>query len=169
MEIRRETSRDHDAVYTLIQGAFASAEHSDGNEQDLVQALRASPAFVPELSLVAEENGSLVGHILFTEAKVGEDTVLALAPLSVRPAAQRRGVGTALIREGHRIAAELGYGYALVLGSETYYPRSGYRPAESFGIEVPPGMPPANFMAVRLRADAQPIGGAVTYADEFGL
>lgn len=169
MEIRRETSRDHDAVYTLIQEAFASAEHSDGNEQDLVQALRASPAFVPELSLVAEENGSLVGHILFTEAKVGEDTVLALAPLSVRPAAQRRGVGTALIREGHRIAAELGYGYALVLGSATYYPRSGYRPAESFGIEVPPGMPPANFMAIRLRADARPIGGAVTYADEFGL
>lgn len=70
MKIRRETSRDHDAVYTLIQEAFASAEHSDGNEQDLVQALRASPAFVPELSLVAEENGSLVGHILFTEGRI---------------------------------------------------------------------------------------------------
>ena len=73
---------------------------------------------MPELSLVAEEHGEIIGHILFTEAKVGEDTVLALAPLSVKPGYQRQGVGAALIRQGHKIAGELGYSWSLVLGSE---------------------------------------------------
>ena len=145
MNIRTERPDDYEAVYSLVEQAFASAEHSDGTEQDLVAALRKGEAFVPELSLVAEIDGKIVGHILFTEAKVGGDTVLVLAPLSVLPAYQRRGVGTALIQEGHQIARRLGYAYSLVLGSETYYPRCGYLPAESFGIEIPEGMPPANF------------------------
>lgn len=169
MIIRQETSKDHDTVYDLVKTAFASAEHSDGNEQNLVSALRKGDAFVPALSLVAEINGKLVGHILFTEAKVGADTVLVLAPLAVLPDCQKQGVGTALIREGHRIASELGYQYSLVLGSETYYPRSGYLPARRFGIEVPEGMPPANFMAIQLQEQARPISGAVTYAKEFGI
>lgn len=170
MHIRQETSRDYDAVYRLVQEAFASAQHRDGNEQDLVAALRRSDAFVPALSLVAErEDGTLAGHILFTEGRVGDDTVLVLAPLSVHPTVQRQGIGLALIAEGHRIAAALGYAYALVLGSDTYYPRAGYLPAAQFGIEVPEGMPPECFMAIRLRADAKPISGAVTYAKEFGI
>ena len=161
MNIRTERPDDYEAVYSLVEQAFASAEHSDGTEQDLVA--------VPELSLVAEIDGKIVGHILFTEAKVGGDTVLVLAPLSVLPAYQRRGVGTALIQEGHQIARRLGYAYSLVLGSETYYPRCGYLPAESFGIEIPEGMPPANFLAIRLREDAKPVHGAVIYAKEFGI
>ena len=169
MEIRRETSRDHDAVYTLIQEAFASAEHSDGNEQDLVQALRASPAFVPELSLVAEIDGQLAGHIMFSRATVGNDVVLVLAPLSVRPEFQKQGVGTALMNEAHKFAKRLGYQYSLVLGSETYYPRVGYVPAERFGMESPAGMPSANFMALKLQENAGPISGAVHYPKEFGL
>ena len=94
MNIRTERPDDYEAVYSLVEQAFASAEHSDGTEQDLVAALRKGEAFVPELSLVAEIDGKIVGHILFTEAKVGGDTVLVLAPLSVLPAYQRRGVGT---------------------------------------------------------------------------
>ena len=68
MIVRQETSGDYDEVYGLVKEAFASAEHSDGNEHDLVAALRKSAAFVPELSLVAEADGKIVGHILFTEA-----------------------------------------------------------------------------------------------------
>lgn len=169
MFIRQETAEDHREVYRLIKEAFASAEHADGNEQDLVDALRKGEAFVPELSLVAVSDEKIVGHILFTKAKVGSDEVLVLAPLSVSPAYQRQGVGKALIREGHRIAKELGYQYVLVLGSETYYPQSGYVPAGQFGIEIPEGMPPENFMAVRLQENAAPISGKVIYAKEFGL
>lgn len=170
VKIRRERPDDRQAVHDLIREAFATAARSDGTEQDLVEALRGNrEAFVPELSLVAEVDGELAGHILFTRMTVGGETVLALAPLSVRPSRQRQGIGTALIREGHRIAAALGYGYAVVLGSEGYYPRAGYRPARDFSIEPPAGIPERNYMAIRLRPHAKPIRGAVRYAKEFGI
>ena len=130
MLIRPEGLADLAAIHDLVQAAFASAEHSDGTEQDLVDALRRGHAFIPELSLVAEEDETLLGHILFTKMKVGDREALALAPLAVRPGRQRQGIGSALIREGHRRAAALGYGCSVVLGSETYYPRFGYVPAE---------------------------------------
>lgn len=169
MLIRQETEKDYRQVYKLIKTAFASAEHSDGNEQDLVSALRKGAAFVPQLSLVAEIDGQIAGHILFTEAMVGRVTVLALAPLSVLPAYQRQGIGTALIAAGHKIARGLGYPYSLVLGSKRYYPRFGYRPAGQFGIQAPPGISAANFMALPLQEPAQPLCGAVAYALEFGI
>lgn len=169
MRIRQEKPEDYEEVYELVREAFASAEHADGNEQDLVEALRKGDAFIPELSLVAEEGGRLAGHILFTKAQVGEAEVLALAPLLVRPAFQRQGVGTALIEEGHRIARKMGYAYSIVLGSEEYYPRLGYAEAAGFGVEVPEGIPSANFMAIQLLEGAPALGGPVIYAEEFGL
>lgn len=104
MLIRKESPKDYEGVYQVVKCAFESAEHADGNEQDLVDALRKSDAFIPELSLVAEMDQKIAGHIMFTRATVGDETVLALAPLSVLPGYQRKGIGTALIREGHRIA-----------------------------------------------------------------
>lgn len=169
MLIRQETKKDFKEVYTLTKEAFATAEHADGNEQDLVATLRNSEAFVPQLSLVAEIDGQIAGHILFTEGKVGTDTVLVLAPLSVSPRYQKQGIGTALMKEGHEIARALGYGYVLVLGSENYYPRVGYLPAGEFGVSVPDGIPPENFMAMQLHEDAAPICGDVVYAKEFGI
>lgn len=169
MRIRQERDEDEREVYRLIAEAFASAEHTDGKEQDLAAALRKGSAYIPELSLVAETGGEIVGHILFTKAHVGRDEVLVLAPLSVKPSCQKRGIGTALIAEGHKIAKKLGYSYSLVLGSETYYPRMGYVPAEQFGITVPQGIPAQNFMALKLREDAGAVSGAVAYAEEFGM
>lgn len=169
MIIRQETVKDYKEVYDIITKAFATAEHADGNEQDLVVALRKGEAFIPELSLVAEKDGEIIGHIMFTKMKVGNDEVLALAPLSVKPGFQRQGVGRALIAEGHRIAKEMGYSYSVVLGSEIYYPKSGYMPAVNFGIQVPTDIPSENYMAIKLREDAKAISGPVTYAKEFGL
>ena len=94
--------------------------------------------------------------------------VLALAPLSVNPAFQRQGVGTALIRAAHSTAAALGYGWSVVLGSETYYPRLGYAPAAQFGIAAP-RIPAENLMAVRLREDAAPLHGTLVYPAAFGI
>lgn len=167
MIIRREETKDYTMTYALVKSAFADAEHSDGNEHDLVNALRKGEAFIPELSLVAEIEGKLVGHIMFTRAKVGDDVVLALAPLSVLPAYQRRGIGMALIKEGHGIAEKLGYEYAVVLGSEKYYPKAGYVPAESLGIKPPFDVPGENFMACKIKAGAADICGVMKYAKEF--
>lgn len=169
MLIRQETFDDYKEVYELITEAFATAEHADGKEQDLVAALRKGNAFLPELSLVAEVDKKIVGHILFTKAKVNDTTVLVLAPLSISPQYQKQGIGTALIMEGHKIARELGYAYSLVLGSAAYYPRVGYVPAQQIGIEVPKGIPAENFMAIKLLENADPICGTVAYAKEFGM
>lgn len=169
VKIRQERKSDYAAVYEVVKAAFASAEHSDGNEQDLVTALRNSGAFVPDLSLVAEEDGNVVGHILFTKADVDGHTVLALAPLSVLPLYQQQGIGLALMAEGHRIAKELGFDYSVVLGHAEYYPKAGYRPASRFGIKAPFDVADENFMAVKLNPDAKELRGVMRYDAAFGL
>ena len=169
MKIRQERELDHAAVYEVVKTAFASAEHSDGNVQDLVTALRNSSAFVPALSLVAEVDGNVVGHILFTKADVDGYTVLALAPLSVLPPYQRRGVGLALMAEGHRIAKELGFDYSVVLGHAKYYPKAGYCPASRFGIKAPFDVADENYMALKLDPEAESLHGVVRYDAAFGL
>ena len=169
MIIRQEETKDYKDVYRVVKSAFDSAEHSDGNEQDLVNALRNSGSFIPQLSLVAEQGGEILGHILFTKVDSGGSTQLALAPLSVIPGRQRQGIGKALIQEGHRRARELGYRYSVVLGSETYYPKMGYLPAEQYGIQAPFDVPRENFMVCQLEKDAPQISGVVQYAKEFGI
>ena len=157
MIIRQEETRDYENIYSVVKKAFGSAVQADGNEQDLVNALRNGDAYIPELSLVAEIDGVIVGHIMFTKAKVEDKVVLALAPLSVLPEYQRQG------------AKELNYEYSIVLGSETYYPRTGYLPANMFGITAPFEVPQENFMAYKLKDAAGKICGVLRYAKEFGI
>lgn len=169
MIIRPELPTDYDSVYYVVKKAFATAEHSDGNEQDLVNALRKSTAFIPELSLIAEENNKIIGHIMLTKLLIENHIILALAPLSVLPEKQHQGVGSALIAEAHKRAKSLGYNYSVVLGSEKYYPKFGYLPAKNFNIKPPFEVPQENFMALKLRDDAPKIAGIVKYAKEFGI
>ncbi len=167
MEIRQEQPKDYKAVYHLVQQAFSQAEHRDGNEQDLVEALRKSDAFIPALSMVAEEGNRIVGYILFTKATIERQTVLALAPLAVLPGYQRRGIGLAMMAQGHETAARLGFVASVVLGSPDYYSKAGYQPASRWGIYPPFEVPDENFMALLLRKDASIAGGVVKYAKEF--
>ena len=102
--IRQEQPSDYKIIHKVVKKAFESTEHSDGNEQELVIMLRKSEAYIPELSLVAEIDSSIVGHIMFTRAKVGDKSVLALAPLSVLPEYQNKGIGKVLISAGHHTA-----------------------------------------------------------------
>ncbi len=169
LEIRKETKQDYEEVYKIVKEAFASAEHSDGNEQDLVVSLRDSDSFIPELSLVAIKDDKIVGHILFTKIKIGEDEELTLAPLAILPEYQRQGIGKKLIERGHKIAKELGYHYCVVLGSERYYPKTGYVPASRYGIKAPFEVLNENFMAIKLNDTNQEINGIVEYAKEFGI
>ena len=110
MIVRREVQADHEAVYRVVREAFLAAERTDGTEQDLVAALRRSEAFVPELSLVADEGGVIVGHVLLTRARVGK----ALFPRSrwrrfrcCRPFSGK-GLGQRLCAKGIALPVRLG-------------------------------------------------------------
>lgn len=169
LEIRKEIKNNYDGVYDVIKTAFETAEQSDGNEHDLVVALRKSDNFIPDLSLVAVEDNKIVGHILFTKIKIGEYEEIALAPLAVLPQYQKKGIGRKLIENGHKIAKELGYHYSVVLGSENYYPKFNYVPAIQYGIKAPFEVPNENFMAIKLNDTDAKIEGTVEYAKEFEI
>ncbi len=169
LEIRQENKKDYDEVYSVIKTAFLTAEHSDGNEQDLVVNLRKSNNFIPELSLVAILDNKIVGYILFTKIKIGEYEEIALAPLGILPKYQRQGIGKKLIEKGHQIAKKLGYHYSIVLGSPNFYSKAGYIPASQYGIKAPFEVPNENFMAIKLNDIDDKITGIVEYSKEFGI
>jgi predicted N-acetyltransferase YhbS len=166
--IRQEQEKDIDAVYQVVKTAFATMELADGDEQDLVNRLRKSAAFIPELSLVAEYEGKIIGHILFTKMKIGDHPSLALAPVAVLPEYQKQGAGGELIREGHRIAKELGYRSVIVVGHPDYYPRFGYHLASQWKITAPFEVPDEAFMALELvEGGLTGVSGMIAYAPEF--
>ena len=169
IEIRKENKKDYEEIYNVVKTAFETAEHSDGNEQDLVVSLRTSKNFIPELSLVAIQDKKIVGYILFTKIKIGKYEELALAPLAVLPNYQKQGIGKKLIEKGHRIAKGLGFHYSVVLGSEKYYSKSGYVPASRYGIKAPFEVSDENFMAIKLNNFNKEIAGMVEYAKEFNI
>ncbi|MGG7211226.1 GNAT family N-acetyltransferase [Clostridium baratii] len=166
--IREENNKDFNEVYEVIRLAFMNAEHTDHNEYNLVNKLRGSEAFVKGLSLVAEDNGKIVGHILLTKIKIGNSESLALAPLAVLPNYQKSGIGSKLIIESHKRAKELGYRSVIVLGHPDYYPRFGYEPASRWGIKAPFEVPDESFMAIELIENGlKDVSGIVKYAKEF--
>ena len=167
MKIRKEKEEDFKQIYDVIKIAFSLAEHSDGNEQDLVNNLRKSEAYINELSLVCEEEGEIVAYIMFTKNKIGKEKGLSLAPLAVLPKYQHRRLGTLLIKQGLKIAKELGYNYVVVLGSEKYYPKFGFSPSKDLGINSPFKVPSKNFMALSLHHNKEKLNATVEYPKEF--
>lgn len=170
--IRQEIESDYKAVFKIIESAFKKTEFSDNTEQFLVERLRKSNAFIPELSLVAEVDGTIVGHILLTKIDINNKThkvgSLALAPVSVLPSFQKKGIGSKLIKEAHRIAKQLNYQSIVVLGHPNYYPKFGYVRADNFGIELPFDVPKEYCKAIELNKDSlKNVSGMVEYPKEF--
>lgn len=143
--LRREEARDHRAVEELTRDAFWGLFAPRCDEHLVVHLLRESPALVPELDVVAEVDGALVGHVMYSRATVVEPAtgaahdVLRFGPLSVRPDRQAHGVGEALMRHTLAAAADLGHRAVVVYGHPDYYPRFGFRPAAASGITAPGG------------------------------
>ena len=150
MHIRTEREEDYSQIYEVVKKAFEKAEHSDGNEQDLVEKLRKNKAYINSLSLVCEDNDKIVGYVMFTKNKIGKVTGLTLAPLAILPKYQHRRLGTLLVKSGLKIAKELGYEYVVVLGNPKYYNRFGFVTSKEFGIKSPFDVPSKNFMALNL-------------------
>jgi putative acetyltransferase len=134
IKIRSESVKDYHPIAEINTLAF-SKEGDTGNigksEMTLVDVLRHGPDFDPDLSLVAEVDGRVVGHALFYPYKVfvlGEEmAAVSLHPIAVAPLFQRRGIGGALMNEAHRRLAEKGYIFSFLYGHPDYYPLFGYR------------------------------------------
>ena len=169
MIIRIEKQEDYNAVKTLNEIAFGQPD-----EAELISKLRLNTRYIPELSLVAEENEKIIGHILFTPLEIVNDEIiqssLALAPMSVLPEYQGKGIGSALVEAGFQKAKELGFTSVIVLGHPDYYPRFGFLPAEQFDIHPPVEEWKKAFFAKELVSDAlKNISGKVRYLSEFGV
>lgn len=138
MEIRPERPDELETIYALVKEAFETAKVSDGTEQDFMMELHQRATFIPALALVAEVDGALAGHAMYTQVDIetpkGPIAALMLAPLSVAPAHQNKGVGSALIQAGCEKAKELGWRAVFLLGDPAYYHRFGFEATTHFGI-----------------------------------
>ena len=162
VQVRDELPGDEAVIRRANELAFGRAE-----EADLVDALRASGAVT--LSLVAVVEGQIAGHILFSPVAIegARGTMIGLAPMAVLPSHQRRGIGSALVREGIDRLRREGHGAIVVLGHPEYYPRFGFTRARSFGLTCEFECPDEAFMALELVKGALANGGFVRYRPEF--
>lgn len=147
MLIRAEEARDRDAVRAVNLAAFETPA-----EADLVDALREQAE--PVISLVAEDHGQVVGHILFSPVTLSghpDLRIMGLGPMAVAPGHQRSGIGSALARAGIELCSRLGSGAVVVLGHPHYYPRFGFMPSTRFGIRSEYDVPEDVFMILELQ------------------
>lgn len=169
VEIRKETAADQASVFEVNKLAFGQ-----DNEARFVDAIRCSDSYVQDLSLVAEKDGEIVGHILFTiqpiAGKDGDFTALMLAPVAVKPGYQRQGIGSKLLTEGLKACKEKGYTAVIVVGHPEYYPKFGFREARALGIEASFPVPDEAFMALELvPGSLKDVSGTIALAPEFKL
>jgi len=169
MKLRESTTDENDAVVRLHRDVFAASEGAEEGEviRELVQNLLNDASAEPRLSLVAEDNGSLVGSALFTRVTVDDQQGLILAPLAVGSGRQRGGVGLALMKEGLGILQDRGTPFVLVLGDPKYYTKAGF--AAGHNIKPPYELPyPEAWMAIELQSGAlDNISGTAVCADSL--
>jgi putative acetyltransferase len=145
--VRDEEQQDQASVRAVNTLAFDTVA-----EANLVDALRDQVR--PFVSLVAEEHGAILGHIMFSPVSLGghpDSRLMGLAPMAVAPAHQREGIGSALVRAGLESCRQLGCGAVVVLGHPSYYPRFGFEPSVRFGIGCEYEVPAEAFMVIELQ------------------
>jgi len=164
MQIRPETENDQSAVSAINTSAFETPA-----EAKLVDALREKAD--PVVSLVAEDDGKIHGHIMFSPVTLSghpDLKILGLAPMAVMPEQQRQGIGSALVRAGLEQCKQLGCVAVVVLGHPNYYPRFGFLPSTHFEIVSEYQVPEEVFMAMELQPEAlQGKSGCVKYHAAF--
>lgn len=165
MRIRQAQKSDLEQILAVVEQAFKQP-----NEAILVERLIEMNLDIPELSLVAEIDGTIVGHILMSIATLDDDPqkeVIALAPLAVLPAHHNKGIGSELCVGSLELAKATEYGAIICLGSSKYYPRFGFETASKYGILSPFDAPDEEFMVYRLPKFHKNLTGKVCYPKPF--
>ncbi len=164
--VRAETAGDVKAIDVVNLSAFEGEA-----EARLVDAVRNSEDFIRDLSLVAEINGRIVGHLLLSRVTLEQDgdtnTILALGPMSVVPSQSHRGIGSALVQAGIGRARDMRYGAIVVAGQPEYYRRFDFRPASEWGLTSNLPIPQEGLSAMELIPGALSGGGKVIYPPPF--
>jgi len=160
--IRNETPADHQAIGAVTAAAFATLAISSHTEHHIIEALRRAGALA--ISLVAEADGAIVGHIAFSPVTLSDGTTgwYGLGPVSVLPARQRQGIGKALIEAGLARLRALGARGCCLVGHPGYYGRFGFRNPADLAVE---GVPPEAFFA--LSFDGHYPQGLATFHEGF--
>ncbi len=162
LTIRDETAADIDAIAEVTRAAFRQCPYSRQTEAFIIAALRRADALT--ISLVAEQQGQVVGHVAFSPVTLstGCPDWYGLGPLSVLPAMQRRGIGQALVREGLARLKAAGAAGCVLVGDPDYYQRFGFKNIPDLVLA---DVPPRNFLALPLAAG--PASGTVRFHEAF--
>ncbi|MFV7783442.1 GNAT family N-acetyltransferase [Shewanella marisflavi] len=162
IRIRKEVPADIAAIYALTEAAFLDAPHTDHTEQYIVNALREAGALA--ISLVAECEGRLVGHLALSLVTISDNSPhwYGLGPISVLPEMQGKGIGSQLMQAGIEALKKAKANGCVLLGEPKFYKRFGFAPTTGL---VLPGVPESYFLALKL-ADEQPVG-EVSYHSAF--
>jgi putative acetyltransferase len=165
--IRRESPADQRAISAVHNAAFSTGDGKVTIEAVLVDELRAAGDTIPALSLVAEIDGGVVGHVLGSAGSLGERPALGLGPLGVLPDRQRQGVGSALMHAVLAAADALDWPFAVLLGDPRFYRRFGFRRADTLGVFPPDPAWSEHFQIRTLAAWTSEIRGVFRYAPAF--
>jgi len=168
--IRPEEPRDFAAIHEIHRLCFGRE-----NEAALVDKIRGTRDFTPALSLVAEREGRVVGHVLFSrvcirppEPKLPEEAGLVLAPLSVHPDFRNQGIGYELLTQGLKACRQHGFSLVVVVGEQSYYSRFGFVPARPKGLEVSFPVPDKGFLVAEIIPLPAPgIKGVIRFPPAF--
>jgi putative acetyltransferase len=170
VEIACEQPADYDAIRDVVRQAFATHE----GVADLVDLIRQSPRYIPELALVARRDADVVGYVMLSHADLVDGAgerhqVITLSPLAVAPQQQQRRIGSALVEDALVRADQMREPLVILEGSPRYYPRFGFRKAGEYGISIdlPDWAPPEAAMVHPLSAYDPAISGRLDYPPAF--
>ena len=175
INIRHEQPGDYDEILRLTYEAFLTLDYPGRRRADehyLIYLLQNCPYVVPELCYVAEAEGKILGHILYTRSRVirPDDTELqtvTFGPLSVLPQYHRQGIGRLLVHRSMEMAREMGFAAVLITGVPDYYPKLGFVRAREYGLMLPDGSSEDFFMAYELKHGALRGGGTLRFLAEM--
>ncbi len=157
--LRTETENDYRAVEELTRRAFWNLYTPGCNEHYIAHVIRSHEDFIPELDLVAERSGQIIGNIMYTKARLANEVgnrkdILTFGPISVLPEYQRRGIGKRLIETSFAKAAAMGYEVVVIFGNPGNYVNRGFKSCEKYNVRLSDGTFPTAMLVKELKEGA---------------